>query len=429
MRNEGSLTRQLLTASVGFVLATCVPAAQAPTSLPARSTGNDEPVDPGVSVSGRVVNLHPEVEPTQPREIVLSAGAAYVGSLGPRSRTPIRPDGTFEFKGVRPGRYRLSPNPGGMYLRTDVEVAAHDIQDVRVPVSVLIPVTIRATMDDGSALPAPPVRRIQVQVRSGPGRSSTMSALNDEGTHRGSVVPGTSYIFLRPPAGYFVKSLRTGDVDLRRAALNPPAASPPIEVAAVISRTPPADLSNVKVSGRVSGNHPGVEVRLVDASDFFSRRRALKRTTTGPDGTFVFPDVTPGPYSLDLPPARDVLTGIVALGEDVEGLEVAVPAGVIFSGLLRGVYDASGRAVSMSVGAAGISIRFSTAATSHVVPVGTRFFWSALPPGSYRVEIEGLPKGFSVRSLSAGSVDLTSRPFVVPATRPPEQIEIALQTK
>jgi hypothetical protein len=412
---------------VAVALAARVLAVQSPPRTPPPSA-DDVPISSGVTVSGRVVNLYPGVEPTPAREVLLSAGAAHEGSFGPPSRATLRPDGTFDFSGVTPGRYQLRVNPGGQHLTTEIEVAASDVRDVQVPMSVQIPVTIRAAMDDRSALPTPPVRRIQVQVRTGARPdSSSMSVLNDEGLHRTSVVPGATYVFLRPPTGYFVKSLRTGDEDLLRGPLNPRPASPPLEVVAVISRTVPADHPTVKVSGRVTGNHPGIEVRLVDASDSFAMRRSLMRTTTGPDGTFEFLNVAPGPYSLDLPPARDALTGIIAMGHDVVGLEAVAPPGVIFAGLLRGVYDSSGRALSMSVSAARVSLRFTSATTSQVVPVGPRFFWSALPPGSYRVEIDNLPRGFSVRSLSAGSANLMSQPFVVPATRPPEQIEIELQ--
>ncbi len=47
-------------------------------------------------------------------------------------------------------------------------------------------------------------------------------------------------------------------------------------------------------------------------------------------------------------------------------------------------------------------------------------------PGAYRLTVEGLEPGFSVRSLRAGSVDLLEQPFVVPVDRPAERIELEL---
>lgn len=53
-------------------------------------------------------------------------------------------------------------------------------------------------------------------------------------------------------------------------------------------------------------------------------------------------------------------------------------------------------------------------------------YWGALAPGAYRLTVEGIQPGYSIRSLKAGSVNLLEQPFIVPVDRPAERIEFEL---
>ena len=76
---------------------------------------------------------------------------------------------------------------------------------------------------------------------------------------------------------------------------------------------------------------------------------------------------------------------------------------------------------------AGLELIAERADTSTRIPVDSFLgFWDTLAPRNYRLSVEGLEPGFTVRSFSAGSVNLLEQPFTVPIDRPAETIRLEL---
>jgi hypothetical protein len=238
-----------------------------------------------------------------------------------------------------------------------------------------------------------------------------------------SLPPGTFPVLIGAPAGYYAQSVRAGARDLLQEPLIVEPTSGPLKVAVVLRRSPSPPPGTTRVSGHITNGREGTEVELVDATQ--PQSMIAGRTTTGADGTFQFTGLRAGAYQLNLPPARRVMNNIIVLGKDVV-VDVPVPSGSLFAGNGVAVVNESGQPGPYWPGR--ISLVAEAGDVKASFPVHVEGFWGALPPGSYRVHVDGLPADFSVRSLSAGSVDLLQRPFSVPAGRPAETITLVLQT-
>jgi hypothetical protein len=104
-----------------------------------------------------------------------------------------------------------------------------------------------------------------------------------------------------------------------------------------------------------------------------------------------------------------------------------VPAGSILAGAAVRVVNPAGRTVPDWPGQIALVATSVSAGGTTSLAVSPDGFWGALPPGTYAVRLDGLSPPFSVKSLTAGSVDLTKAALVVPDGRPAEQIEIVLE--
>jgi hypothetical protein len=72
-------------------------------------------------------------------------------------------------------------------------------------------------------------------------------------------------------------------------------------------------------------------------------------------------------------------------------------------------------------------LRFKSATVDQTLTIRTQLFWFALPPDEYRVTVEDLPEGATLAGARAGSVNLMSSPFRVPADRNPEMLRVLVR--
>jgi hypothetical protein len=234
--------------------------------------------------------------------------------------------------------------------------------------------------------------------------------------------PGSLALLIRPPAGLFVASMRAGGTDLLQQPLNVSATTPTVTVDAELTHTPTHFAGTL--SGTLTGDHGGTEIDLVDTT-VFGPVGDLRSTTAAADGSFAFKDVPPGVYRIDIPPALNVMSDLVVLA-GANSVTVPIGPGVVFSGGPIAVVDSSGKSVPSGLGRA--SIIFTSGSFTKSVALVNHGFWGTLPPGAYDVSVRDLPPELSIRSLTAGSVNLRQDRFIVPSSRPPERIRIVLQT-
>jgi hypothetical protein len=207
------------------------------------------------------------------------------------------------------------------------------------------------------------------------------------------------------PAGYFVRSIVAGSVDLLAKPMTVAGtAASPITITLGVSSPPPW----VKVSGRVTGasNASPVAPRVtlsavgVEALD----------TPIRSDGTFEFPMVLRGTYTARISPAPAVAPPFVSVAvgnKDVDGVQIEIPV----------TKCVPGRVIVAGDGPIpGVTFTFTGAAGSNIAVItpGPGQFGILLPESERRVSLTSLfPAGYSVKSLTYGSVDLLRNPLKV----------------
>lgn len=135
--------------------------------------------------------------------------------------------------------------------------------------------------------------------------------------------------------------------------------------------------------------------------------------TIAADGTFAIANVPPGEYEVTVFPATVAPATVIVGDRAVSELQF---------GDLRALVTGT---VAMEGGGPlpAFRLEFTREAAGPVsIDLGPRFS-ANLPAGSFKVAAAGLPAGFSIRSITAGAVDLTREPVTL---RSGEMTPIAL---
>jgi len=373
-------------------------------------------------VSGRIVPQNSEYPPIPgPREVTLLPRGSSMNAA-PSSPAVIRPDGTFTVQNVLPGTYTVYTLPQLLSPEIAITVIDRSISGLEIPVMRQIPLNIHIAMDDGALLPVlNGAQAVRLQLITESTRLS--GSIGPDGTSRSFIAPGRNYLFLTPPPGYFLTSLTSGNTDLFRGPITVAPSATEVRVEGRIGRSPLVSQPSVRVKGRMTGNHSGVAVQLVNGSDPANRSTLTTFTTT--DGTFEFSTVSPGVYSLTIPPAiSPIQPNIIVIGKDVEGLEIPLPPGNIIIGQLMGIPPTAPAFPEK------LAVEFESGGERKRVDLMFNYgFIYALPAGIYKVSIQGLPAGFSVKSMSAGSTDLLTFPLQVEEGKRLSPIQFLLDYK
>jgi hypothetical protein len=189
-------------------------------------------------------------------------------------------------------------------------------------------------------------------------------------------------------------------------------------VLAIQGTTAPAvSQSGVKLSGKVirDDGQPSIgsrapQVRLTGGS-------VTRVTTIGSDETFEFTNVEPGTYQLIAGPLIQMPSVTVVVADSDVSVQLRIPVVISVPGTVA--VDGGGLRPRLQV-------LFSTiapaagAANAPLNVTATTAFTAQLPPGEYRVSTAGLPAGYSVRSITSGTTDLTSQTLKIAANDTPQ---------
>jgi protocatechuate 3,4-dioxygenase beta subunit len=250
-----------------------------------------------VRVRGKIVGGTPEG--VQGFQIVLmTPGGATQG-------TGISRDGEFEFPSVLPGSYTLaahSQRRGQTWSgRRPLDVGNGNVEDVIVTVTPAVAVTGMVRVENKGAPPA------EVQVRLQPfdpanftfGPYPAANKLGPDGSFRLDNVAADRYSVVVPglPDGYYVKSVRSGSIDVLSAGLEIGSGAPqPLDVLL----NPNAG----QVTGAVqmpSGQPTGQTLTVVLIPKERERRlqaSGYKTVITDAAGRFTFRNIVPGDYEV-----------------------------------------------------------------------------------------------------------------------------------
>ena len=400
------MMRIRLRTTVALIFCLSSPIAGQGTLPPDRLAGS------GVTVSGSIVGLASSGSP-KPTEVLLTHPPDVPGRLGIVDRIPLRPDGTFSFANVRPGRYLVVPNRNSDPGWEPITVGTADVTGLAVRLVEWGSLRIRARVDDDSQPPGEHLFLIRSQSRT------QAMIVGPELT----LPPGRFHVFLALTGGLGVAAMRVGDIDLLQSPITIGTSDSPRDLDIVLTRTPTAALRSAIV-GRVEGNHPGVEVRIA-MSVTLPGAVPIPSTRVAQDGSFEFRDLVPGIYNLYVSPSLHPVDTVVAVGKETKVMIAAGPGQFISSTAAR-VVNPSGQPLQMTAGRLEL-VADSLGGERKVFEIRSTGFWGTLAAGAYNVRLDRLPPGFRVRSIVAGSVDLLNNPFVVPDNRSPETIRIVLE--
>jgi hypothetical protein len=231
-----------------------------------------------------------------------------------------------------------------------------------------------------------------------PGTSLTIRPQID-GTFRVLLPPG-EYRVGAPwglPAGYTLKSIVYGGVDLLRSPLKiSPGDSAELLITLAINGPPPA----VSVSGHVTGIAAGQPHRIALREPTAGDLTAPLETSVGAGGAFTFPKVLPGNYIVYL--KLRAQTQVTVGNKNVTDVTVAYPRDILVSGhvILEGAQTVTPAILVEGKGPAG---------TSQTRGAGA--FILSLGNGENAISVRNIPEAYRLKSITYGDVDLQKEPL------------------
>jgi hypothetical protein len=332
---------------------------------------------------------------------------------GPVSQEqPIRPDGTFEFSRLTPGRYILKLLPEGSLFATPLVIEDRNITGIAYPNAPIVWVSGSVTMEDSSAAPnvslafedASQNRVMEVATRQ------SFAFFAPEGEFRASIKS--------LPNGYQVTSLNADGIDLlSNSSLKFSETRPVVSIAMTVKEIPTVPFAGRAVSPR------GIAESVQSIAMKGSGNVEAMQGTVQPDGSFAFDRVAPGDYvaTISLSGSNPVKTRVNVPSDGKRDARIVIPESRYLS--VRLDIDGSVPAAARPV----VTLRFEGNGT--VTPIVVDGSSAGVPlrfelrQGTYRVsanvrESTAGATGTRVKTLTSGSVDLLNSPLDVSADNP-----------
>ena len=350
-------------------------------------------VPAGVTVKGRVIR--PANRPLTGIQRIALRGGVNASHEG-----PLAADGSFEFSRVRPGTYNLFVSSGSLAQPISITVADKDVTDIEAVVVTTVVVSGSLYVEGDGVRP-----RLFLSFTPFKGGVTVPSAtILPNGAMRATLPEGDYRLgWSGLPAGYELKSITSGSVDLVANTLKVSADQTLQPILVTLSVASPAPWG--KVSGRVYGLsavQTGVPHRLTLTGSVMVETLDVP---INPDGSFEFARVLPGSYTARLmPPLPVPLAPIVVLNnKGLIGVEIHIPSMKEVAGQVvieGGLQNAPPLSFIVSNSAGTPTGTVAVAATNQ----GNGAFKVTLPEGERRVTVSA--PGYVVRSITYGSTDL-----------------------
>jgi len=279
----------------------------------------------------------------------------------------------------------------------------------------------RIEFDDGSELPVGALSSFQVILSSPGARFTTQPFTNTQGLFTLPAAAGTFTVRIAPLwLGYYLKSMTAGNVDLMQNPLVVKEGAQDSDIRIVLTKTRPADTPpGVKVSGRVTDWKPGNRdlglLAILGSADTFH----VANITPENNGSFEINGVPPGQYALGSGLVRAFFivdrADVTNLSLTQNNPEFPASTPVPFTGsgsYIRGFIEAGGAAIPQFEVRITAALPGGSAPPPYVIEVFGPEFSIILPEAAYRLSVSGLPSGYSLKSVTAGPLDLTE-PFLI----------------
>ena len=263
-----------------------------------------------VTVTGRAVSeLRPPASGDNAQRtylnVMLSARNTMIVGGGFTRGAPVNPEGNFEFRGVTPGSYFVIAQvnlPGKNFAaRTMIQVGSSNVEGISLTVRGGVPVNGRVRVE-GETTASLAGLRVMLQPAEAGGivfgpfpnqqvKEDGSFQLDDVGADRYTLAVNNL------PEGFYLKSVRSANLDALADGLEIAAGSPaPLDVV-VSSRA--GQVSGTVLDPRTQKPAAGMTVVLVpQEKDRRNRESFYRNATTDAAGGFAFKSLTPGEYRL-----------------------------------------------------------------------------------------------------------------------------------
>ncbi len=222
-------------------------------------------------------------------------GVPYFGN----NNAVVAPDGSFEVTGVLPGAYDAMANARSqgapsLFARQQVDVANEDVNDLSLTLGPGLNVAGTVRADAGEL---PPGSRMQVRFNSADGNNQSNTNLKPDGKFSfGGMSPGVYNADLTAlPDGYYLKSVRLGDVEIGPGGLDLTNAQ---SAALEFVIAPGAAVVAGSVQGKDGKPVAGIAVSIHPKDPALARSDREKSTLTDQNGAFTFSSMAPGEYAV-----------------------------------------------------------------------------------------------------------------------------------
>lgn len=277
---------------------------------------------PFVRVSGKVVGM--------PRETPQAYATLGSQRMGGGAGNPIKPDGSFQFWGMDPGKYRLSASWGGRSASPvsteliQIEVGASNVDNIELHVLPASELAGRLLMESADAKLSNAQTRVSMRQIGFASNDSYSALVAPDDTFTLKSVRAGKYAVSVSRDGVYVKSVRLGATQLDGDIVDLSNASGAADVTLVLSNA----------VGSLSGTAHDAKDNPVEALVILSRDRGeetsivTRSTDAHANGSYSFGNIAPGSYKLIAVPRdrTDILRdpfALAAYDDLIESVEVA----------------------------------------------------------------------------------------------------------